>query len=119
MRLSVVIDCADPDLLAGFWEAALGYTRTEELGVYRVLVPPPGDGGPVLVLQQVPEPREGKNRLHLDLHPDDPEACLARLVGLGAGPYGERVVEFGLWWQRLTDPEGNLFCVIAGAQPPP
>ncbi len=48
------------------------------------LVPPEGYTGPVFLVQGVPEPKQTKNRMHLDLHVSDPDAEAARLVGLGA-----------------------------------
>ncbi len=87
-----------------------------------VLAAPPGEPGPVLILQEVPEERATKNRAHLDLHPADPEAHIARLENLGARRVGERVTElqeqFGIWWQQMADPQGNEFCVVADADPP-
>ncbi|WP_327070434.1 glyoxalase/bleomycin resistance/dioxygenase family protein [Kitasatospora sp. NBC_01250] len=65
-----------------------------------------------LLFQDVPEPKPGKNRLHLDIHagPGGLEPLAARLESLGAtrlrevdrGPAGH-------WWIML-DPEGNEFC---------
>ena len=64
--------------------------------------------------QPVPEPKAGKNRIHLDLTTtsiDDQKETVARLVELGArhidvgqGPDDAHVV--------LADPEGNEFCII-------
>lgn len=67
------VDAADPDRLATFWAAALGWRRTfgDEREV--VLEPPAGspqDGvAPDLLFLRVPEAKAGKNRLHLDLRP--------------------------------------------------
>ncbi|KOV79732.1 hypothetical protein ADL01_12910 [Streptomyces sp. NRRL WC-3618] len=65
-----------------------------------------------LLFQRVPEPKTGKNRLHLDLHPG-PErraAEVERLTGLGAAVLRE-VREAGGEWVVMTDPEGNEYCV--------
>ena len=63
----VTVDCAEPRTLARFWTAALDTTVvTDYDGHFLVLAPPP-QGGPLLAFQRVPEPRAGKNRLHLDL----------------------------------------------------
>ncbi len=125
MRISVVLDSLDPDALVEFWSAALGYRPVAGPGGYRVLAPAPADGGregpggggPLLVLQRVPEPRQGKNRLHLDLHPADVPAHLARLESLGGRRVGEPVTELlgelGIWWQVMADPEGNELCIVA------
>ena len=80
---NLTMDCGDPDRLAEFWEAALGYEKRSSDGQYTVLVHPDG-GRPFLILQRVPEPKVGKNPLHLDLRADDREAEVRRLVGLGA-----------------------------------
>ena len=62
-------------------------------------------------LQLVPEPRVGKNRLHLDLYTPDPDAEIARLVALGA-TRAPRVPEPGEDFVLMQDPEGNVFCVV-------
>lgn len=124
-KLELVLDCADADAQADFWAAALGYDRFGEAGQYRSLVPPgpvgdvglgPRDGaGPKLILQQVPEAKIAKNRLHLDVITPDIEAEAARLVGLGATRTPDAVFEeHGHRWIAMLDPEGNEFCVCEG-----
>ena len=129
----MVIDCQDPDAVLGFWAAALGYRPFDVPGLdaYRVLVPPAGaDGEPppgvtIVALQRVPEARAGKNRVHLDVHPDDVWARAARLEALGGRRLGEPVTELvgvlGCWWLVMADPEGNELCLVADVdrQPPP
>jgi predicted enzyme related to lactoylglutathione lyase len=119
MRVTVVLDCMDADALVPFWEKALDYRLNDTLDEYRVLVPrDESKDGPVLVLASVGDAKAGKNRMHLDTHPDDPEAHITRLRRAGATLVGERVERFGVWWQAMADPEGNEFCVMAGAQGP-
>ena len=114
MRISVVLDCREPDALVPFWSAALGYRLADALGDYRVLVPADGEApGPALVLQRVPERRTGKNRMHVDVHPGDAAAHVERLEALGGRRLGGRVEEFDMWWQVMADPEGNELCVVA------
>ena len=110
-KLGLVLDCTDPEALGEFWSAALGYTNAGRFGTYVVLLPK-GSGPPKLLLQQVPEPKPGKNRMHFDLHVADIEAEAARLVELGAVRVepGTRS-ELGTTWVLMTDPEGNEFCV--------
>ncbi len=117
MRVTVVLDALDPDALVDFWSQALDYHLVDSFAQYRVLAPREGPG-PVLALQRVAEPRPGKNRMHLDLHPDAPEKLVLRLQRLGATTVGVRMEEFDTWWQVMADPEGNEFCVIAGGQGP-
>jgi predicted enzyme related to lactoylglutathione lyase len=110
-RLELVLDCADPDRLATFWAAALGYELYGRAANYRSLVDPAG-GGPKLILQGVPEPKQGKNRLHVDVLATDIEVESGRLAGLGATRLrDEPVVEHGTRWITMADPEGNEFCV--------
>ena len=107
--LGLVLDCADPEKLAEFWAPALGFKNVWSGGTF-VLLLDPNDAEPRLILQKVPEPKSGKNRLHFDLHPADVDAEVARLEELGA-TRGERIEEHGTYWVVMTDPEGNEFCV--------
>ncbi|MFG3098533.1 VOC family protein [Streptomyces sp. NPDC048202] len=65
-----------------------------------------------VLFQRVPEAKDGKNRLHLDLHagPERREGEVARLTALGATVLRD-VSEPGGSWTVLADPEGNEFCV--------
>jgi Glyoxalase-like domain len=83
MRVVMVLDCLQPGRLAQFWAEALGYRRAPSGGPYVVLVPD-AQPGPELVLQRVPEPKTGKNRMHLDLRVPELQPELARLTALGA-----------------------------------
>jgi predicted enzyme related to lactoylglutathione lyase len=114
MGVVLILDCNDLDREAEFWAAALRYHEVHRDEPHLVLMPQEGDGsGLVLQLQRVPEPKTGKNRLHLDLHVDAVEPEVDRLVTLGARPLGEPTVESGYRWRVMTDPEGNEFCVCA------
>jgi predicted enzyme related to lactoylglutathione lyase len=63
-------------------------------------------------LQQVPEAKTGKNRMHLDIETLDIEAEAARLEGLGATRVqADQIHEHGTNWVLMADPEGNEFCV--------
>ncbi|GAA3751085.1 putative enzyme related to lactoylglutathione lyase [Spinactinospora alkalitolerans] len=111
MRLVVVLDTNDVSRLAAFWSAALGFERGEPDPPYLALRDP-GGVHPDLLLQDVPEPGNGKNRMHLDLVVDDMNAEVARLVRLGAVQQGEPFTESGHRVAVMGDPEGNEFCVI-------
>jgi Glyoxalase-like domain len=82
------MDTADPARIARFWAAALGWRITSSEPGEAVLEPPAGspeDGVvPDLLFLLVLEGKAGKNRLHLDLRPDDQAAEVARLEELGA-----------------------------------
>jgi catechol 2,3-dioxygenase-like lactoylglutathione lyase family enzyme len=112
--LVVVLDCVDLDRSAGFWCGALAYVGPPAgtPGPYRQLVPADGDGLELL-LQQVPEPKDGKNRVHLDLRVPDLEHEVALLLALGARHTTGTAVEEDDWtWFVLADPDGNEFCVL-------
>lgn len=109
----LTIDCRDADALAAFWRDALGWTITDADEEGSVLTPPEGTPSLPLLFLRVPETdrKTVKNRLHLDLRPDDRDAEVARLESLGArrvdiGQTGEET------WVVLADPEGNEFCVL-------
>ncbi|MEO8105998.1 MAG: VOC family protein [Actinomycetes bacterium] len=114
MRISMVLDCLDPDELAPFWQAALGYRLVDQADGYRILAPAEGEPpGPVLILQPVPEVRPGKNRMHVDVHPNDALAHIEHLETMGARRLGAPIAAYGVEWQTMTDPEGHEFCVVA------
>ncbi len=65
-----------------------------------------------ILFQRVPEPKTGKNRLHLDLHPGEGRRDdeVERLRALGAAILRD-VKEPSGAWVVMADPEGNEFCV--------
>jgi hypothetical protein len=139
--IQITFDCADPDRLATFWAAALGYEKQapppgyaswpeflaaqgvpeDQWGSASAVVDPAGVG-PRLFFQRVPEPKAVKNRVHLDVN-----------VGGGGGtPLEERQArvnatahrltrlgatrvedrhQLGEYWVVMQDPEGNEFCL--------
>ena len=105
----VTIDCTDPQGLAEFWAAALGVSIQGDYGDFVFLARADG-GGPMLGLQRVPEPRAGKNQVHVDLSGGPLATEVPRLVELGATVVDEHQMPW-LTWTVLTDPEGNEFCV--------
>ena len=111
----MTFDCHDPQVMAQFWSAALGY-ETVNWDDFDGVVSQPADGRlPRLSFTKVPERKTIKNRLHLDIEPSDTtmEAEVQRLVELGANRI-ELFKEPTGTWTVMADPEGNEFCV---AQP--
>jgi hypothetical protein len=112
-NVDIVIDCADPERLAAFWAAALGYRAVGFREPYYLLLPTEAAHPPV-ILQRVPEPKQGKARIHVDLRVDNVSTEVRRLEALGA-----RRVDVGQGddadWVPMADPEGNEFCVCPGA----
>ena len=109
-NVDIVIDCADPETLAGFWAEALGYNKIGAFEAYYVLLAPTREHPPV-ILQRVPEPKVGKARIHFDLRVADIETEARRLEAIGA-----RRIDIGQGadpgWITMADPEGNEFCVL-------
>ena len=108
----VAIDCSSPHVLADWWAEALGWeveaqdeafirrmvddglTPTEEqTTVHRgalvwregAAITSPEPGRPRVLFQEVPEPKSGKNRLHLDVRigPERQEAEVGAAAGAG------------------------------------
>ncbi|WP_436776304.1 VOC family protein [Yinghuangia sp. YIM S09857] len=112
----VTFDCREPYALAGFWADAVGGRRSDEdaPGDDEVLVESASVG---LLFIRVPEDKEVKNRLHLDLQPQDRtrDEEVDRLVALGARVSDDRRRPDGAGWVVMSDPEGNEFCVERSA----
>ncbi|WP_163511097.1 VOC family protein [Fodinicola acaciae] len=96
-----IVDAIDAPASARFWSRVLGQPIREDVVA---LV-----GGPTLWVNDVPEPKTVKNRVHLDLRMphDDPKP----LVELGATIDREPTAD-DRWWV-MRDPEGNEFCAFA------
>ena len=116
-KMGLVLDCADPETLAEFWSAALGYSTLGGAGSYIMLVDEAGQQ-PKLLLQRVGEPKSGKNRMHLDIETPAVDAEVERLEALGARRVEpDAFEEHGTRWVVMADPEGNEFCVCNAGQP--
>ena len=136
-NVQVTFDAADPNRLAAWWAALLGYevedvhdAVTEMLGAGTIAegdvttfggrrcfadgaaASDPTGLGPRLYFQRVPEPKTAKNRVHLDvpLAAGRLEDEVARLVGDGATLVGYES-QLDHRWAVLADPEGNEFCL--------
>ncbi|MDP9295285.1 MAG: VOC family protein [Actinomycetota bacterium] len=110
----VVIDCADPLRLAEFWASATGYTMQESDERWAWLLDPNGSRIEI-GFQRVPEPKLGKNRVHLDLHTPDEEAEAERIEALG-GTRLRRSDNPDDIFIVFADPEGNEFCIVREVQ---
>ncbi len=107
----VVINVADIDRAVRFWTAALDYV-VGEVDPEFVVLRDPRRRGVGLAVQLWDTPKDGVNRVHVDLYARDVQAEADRLVALGAGRtdwehYPERAT-----FVVLTDPDGNEFCVV-------
>ena len=108
----LTIDAHDEQKLAEFWEQALPSKRIYEDDGEVLLKTE--DGGWRILLYRAEGDKTVKNRLHLDLIPDDRDAEVARLERLGATRVD--IGQGDVTWVVMADPEGNEFCVLrAGA----
>lgn len=96
------LDASDPVLVGRFWAAALGGELRDVDGRHTAVT---GTGMPTLWVLAVPEAKEVKNRVHLDLRVPD----VAALTALGATVLVEHD-----GWSVLGDPEGNELCAFPG-----
>ncbi|GAA4982680.1 catechol 2,3-dioxygenase-like lactoylglutathione lyase family enzyme [Nonomuraea thailandensis] len=141
-EVQITFDCADPAKLAAFWAEALGYRLDDpppgfeswEQALEAMGVPPerrndasavidPERAGPRLFFQRVPEGKQVKNRVHLDVRAAPGlggearmaalEAEAERLVGHGASVLHrqEPAPPLGAGHIIMADPEGNEFCL--------
>lgn len=132
-RIQIAMDAADPGALAAFWKEMLGYVEPpppeghdtwqdwletnavpkEKWNSVAVLIDPEGVR-PRLYIQQVPEAKTAKNRVHLDVHATGDGGTLEEAVTeaetLGATRLWEKE-EYGVRWITMADPEGNEFCI--------
>ncbi len=117
--VQLVFDCADPDAVPRFWGQALEYRNRlahasdAEVAAFRAANPQFAGRGrvddrqlrrPPVYVQQVPEPKEGPNRLWLEVGvaPGTRQEALRDFQALGASVNGD----------VLQDVEGNEFTVV-------
>ena len=116
---NITFDCTDALKLARFWAEVLEWNVFHD-GSPEVLVAPtypPSGGQPTMLFIPVPEPRAGKNRVHVDLEPTDRtrDEEVQRLLELGATVVEDHRTADGVGWVWMADPEGNDFCVERSA----
>jgi predicted enzyme related to lactoylglutathione lyase len=105
------INCDGSQEVGYFWSKALGWPLVWDQDEETAIQSPEGGskmswGGPPV------NPKNGKNRLHLDIYPADADqqAEVERLTSLGAQriDIGQGDVD----WVVMADPDGNEFCVL-------
>jgi predicted enzyme related to lactoylglutathione lyase len=115
---TITIDCADAEAVGRFWEFLLGWALelepdgSQSFDIGEALLSNPA-GGPNLLFQRVPEPKQVKNRVHLDLGPTERsrDQEVDRLLGAGATIVGDHRKPDGGGWVVMADIEGNEFCI--------
>lgn len=106
------MDCQEPAALVVFWAAVLGGTPVHRSDDWSFVDPP---GWTRLAFQRVPETKQVKNRLHIDVLVDDVPTAAAAAVNLGAVAVGAIHADSVGTFQVLQDPEGNEWCVVRSA----
>lgn len=120
-EFQITFDCADPEPLARFWCAVLGYELSGS-GADWAACTDPGGVGPRLLFLVVPEGKTAKNRVHLDVRAGKGlvgEARLRTLLGerdrlmaLGASEVLlQEADEENESCITMRDIEGNEFCL--------
>ena len=103
---NITFDAADAEALARFWGEVLGWQVSSGASPAEASLVNP-DGGTRLYFMRVPEDKQVKNRVHLDLEPEgEATAEYARLTGLGA-----TLIRREQGFSVLADPFGNEFCM--------
>ena len=112
----ITLDAADPFQLARFWAEALDGSLGDDdaLGDPEALVT--SAAGSMLFVR-VDDRKTVKNRMHLDIQPQDRtrDEEVERLLAPGATVQGDHRRPDGTGWVTLHDPEGNEFCVERSA----
>ncbi|MFF3890145.1 VOC family protein [Streptomyces sp. NPDC001914] len=106
----LVIDAHDLPGLARFWCQVLDWRVLFE-DDDEIVIGSDAHALPGICFVRVGDRKTAKNRLHIDLTPDDRAAEVERILALGA-----RRLDVGqgedVTWTVLADPEGNEFCVL-------
>ena len=105
----VVVAASDPAALGQWWCDVLGWVVVDDTApVFEIQAEP--DQLPGMLFLAVDDAKDAKNRLHIDLRPDNQAAEVERLIDLGASRVD--VGQGDVPWVVLADPEGNEFCIL-------
>jgi hypothetical protein len=133
----LVIDCRDPEPLARFWAAALGYefapvpegfatwddywrdvgVSEEELGIGEDRIVDPDGSGPRIWFQVVPELKTVKNRLHLDISVSGGRALPIETRRQRVDAEAERLAALGASYVGVLSEEGLDHYAVAMQDP--
>jgi predicted enzyme related to lactoylglutathione lyase len=111
----LTIDATDPSRLAAFWGEVLG-TAVEETSDEGRFVFLAEAAGHILCFQRVPEPKVGKNRVHLDVRVEDLATATTAVLALGGTWDGNERTLDDARWRTLHDPEGDEFDIFVTAR---
>jgi len=137
VSFQLVIDCADPEPLARFWAAALGYelepppagfgswdaywrdvgVPEDELGLGADCIVDPDGRGPRIWFQVVPERKAIKNRLHLDISVGGGRAVPIETRRQRVDAEAARLAGLGAEFVGVPDAEGLNHYAVAMKDP--
>ena len=103
------LDAGDASTLGEFWSAALDLELHHQSNGDTYLTGP--TEAHTLWINQVPEPKIAKHRIHLDIH----SSSIREVVALGASILDADSSP----WTVMANPEGGEFCVFVRDSPPP
>jgi catechol 2,3-dioxygenase-like lactoylglutathione lyase family enzyme len=119
---TVVVDCPDPEALARFYAAVLGWevVRIDEDGEWATISDPDGGATP-LSFQRVADYRpprwpdaEHPQQFHIDLRVDDVDKAEAEVLALGATRHEHQPAGLYGGFRVYLDPAGHPFCLCFG-----
>ncbi|MEO7752402.1 MAG: VOC family protein [Terracoccus sp.] len=111
------INARDAHAQSVWWADLLGYHEDASdpnlAGHEECMIFSPDESHRLLFIE-VPDAKQGRNRIHLDLRPVDAtrDEERARVLGLGASDVEDRRTDDGRGWWVMADPEGNEFCIL-------
>ena len=113
---NITFDCADAHALARFWSHLTGWNVYFDDDPEVVVAPSFPHTGTGLLFIPVPEGKTAKNRVHLDLQPEDMtrDEAVTQAMTLGATVVEDHRNSDGSGWGTMADPEGNEFCLERG-----
>jgi predicted enzyme related to lactoylglutathione lyase len=101
------------DVTVAFWSAALGATPLRTKMRQYTILDHAADPNR-LVIQAIDE---GPPGVHFDVHTDDLDAEIERLVGIGATLVDPQWKDHAGSWVIMRDPAGIEFCLVYGLNP--
>ncbi|MEZ5182893.1 MAG: VOC family protein [Acidimicrobiales bacterium] len=110
----IVVDALDPVALGRWWAEALDWVVVNDDPEEFEIRPTP-DRLPGILFELVADPKVTKNRVHVDLRPDDQAAEVERFLALGATKVD--IGQGDVSWVVMADPEGNELCILSSRQP--
>ncbi len=137
VRFQLVINCTDPDLLARFWAAALGYDLEPppagfatwndwrrdiglpeaEPGFGADSIIDPNGGGPRIWFQVVPDSKTVTNRLHFDVHVSGARALPMATRQQRVDAEARRLSDLGATFVQVLSEEGLDHYAVAMKDP--